>query len=266
MTTLPKLDLGTISSFAVLSDVHLRDPHDATTALFIKTISELKNVDSIFLIGDIFDFIFAGDAFFIKHCDTVFSAFKRFQQLGGKVYFLEGNHDFGFAHFEMPGLRDAFAYQGDAELHFRHPSLGKVSLRHGDDIVCPENYLHFRRLVKGKFLQKTLSIIPGKMMNLIFTRYANISRKKDKYRALSASFFTQCLQKHLEKIKAKKPDMLILGHVHVYIDAVIDETRIITGPDWFVAPNIFICIGDQVPVRKFLSSQQKEIFSLESPS
>ena len=51
------LNLNNIKSFVVISDVHLRDANSPLAKLFIGEINKINNVDAVFLLGDVFDFI-----------------------------------------------------------------------------------------------------------------------------------------------------------------------------------------------------------------
>jgi UDP-2,3-diacylglucosamine pyrophosphatase LpxH len=71
------LKLDSIENFVVISDVHLRDPQDELTNLFIQSLLELKEVDAVFLLGDIFDFIAVSSSFFFDYWKNVFHVFQK---------------------------------------------------------------------------------------------------------------------------------------------------------------------------------------------
>ncbi len=226
-----------IHNFTVISDVHLRDPHDELTEKFISTLNSIGKTDTLFLLGDIFDFIAASSPFFFKLWDNVFFTFRQLKRQGIKVYFIEGNHDFGFEHFKSDFLNSCFTEYGDFIAEFDHPLLGHVRLQHGDNVVCKKNYLAFRLLVKNKWFQKLASLVcPGFFMHIIFSRYAKLSRKKDQYRRLEDDFLHVCLQKEFKKNSS--PRVFIIGHIHVLKDETINHhTRFLSGPDWPTSPS-----------------------------
>ena len=79
-----------IKNFIIISDVHLREPKNHITQLFIETLDkfilEKKNnkseIEAIFLLGDIFDFISVSKSFFIKLWENVFNKFLEIKSLG----------------------------------------------------------------------------------------------------------------------------------------------------------------------------------------
>ncbi len=156
------------------------------------------------------------------------------------MYFVEGNHDFGFEHFKSTQLQACFHSYGDLCIEMSHPHLGLVHLRHGDDVVCHQGYLAFRRFVKNKWFQKIASILfPGKFMQFIFSRYAKLSRKTDAYRTLSDEFLFSCLNSVLSQFPLIK--VLIIGHIHIFKQETINnQVQFFSGPDWLSKPSILI--------------------------
>jgi UDP-2,3-diacylglucosamine pyrophosphatase LpxH len=242
-----------ILNFHVISDVHLSDPHDKLTRLFIDTLYSLENEETLFLLGDIFDFIAVKSNYFFELWENVFLAFKHLKKNGVRIFFVEGNHDFGFEHFKSPFLQDCFENYGDFVIEMEHEKLGPVQLRHGDDIVCKPHYLKFRKFVKNKNFQKIASkAVPGQMMQFLFSRYAKISRKQDKYRVLSDNFLNSCLNETLKIYPYL--NILIIGHIHVLKDMLIHhKTHFLVGPDWLSRPNYLSYNSQSGFERKFLT-------------
>ncbi len=249
------IHLNNIHSFCVISDVHLREPNSPLTAKFIQTIRELEKVDAVIFLGDIFDFITVSTPFFLSYWRNVFAAFTELKQKGVEVYFTEGNHDFGFEHFENSQLKKCFTECGDFSLTISHPQYGNIVLKHGDEVVCKPSYHHFRKLVKSNWFQKTTnSLFAGSWMQSIFSRYAKLSRKGDKYRILENSKMEKMIQDFLKK-KYSDCDIFIMGHVHKNVDKMAQVenkmVRILIGQAWFDQPNILYVTEKEI-CRKFI--------------
>jgi UDP-2,3-diacylglucosamine hydrolase len=253
------IPLGTISSFAVLSDLHLREPNEKNSQLAVDTLKSLTDMEAVILLGDVFDFIFIASPFFQKRWNNIIQSLEYLTKNGTLVVFIEGNHDFGFEHFFPKELAAVIPNHGDAIIELTHPILGRVSLRHGDDIVCPPNYLKFRALIKSKLFQSLARHIPGCVMQFIFSRWAKISRSRDEYRRLDPHFFQDCVQKALSK-NPNPPQTLVLGHVHEHIDTVFQNTRCFAGPSWLQAPNLLRCAPDGHVERFFLGCKDVPLF------
>lgn len=234
------LTVPAFHSFVIFSDVHLRDPNDKVTKSFIAALKQQTEVEAVFLLGDIFDFFTASKGFFFRYWKPIFDTLHELRQQGVQIYFLEGNHDFGFEHFPSQHLKTAFTASGDMQIEMLHPILGRVIFLHGDNMICPSSYLPFRQLVKSKWFQKIANFLaPGFLMQFIFSRYAKISRKQDAYRPLERSFLNACVQRFLDR-QGPNVDVLIFGHIHATLDETQGDTRLLCGPDWFQAPSYLL--------------------------
>lgn len=248
------LHLDRVHSFIVFSDVHLRNPNDTLTKKFVREIDNIQDVDAVFLLGDIFDFIAASVEFFLTYWRPVFDAVQKLRERNVNVYFTEGNHDFGFEHFTHPKFREIFTQCGDFAIALTHVKYGSVLLKHGDDVVCKGSYHPFRRVVKSKSFQRvTTGLFSGAWMQSIFSRYAKLSRQGDHYRTLSHAFMYKKIEDYLNK-NYPDCDIFIMGHVHKEIDHMLHTTksvRILIGQAWFDKPN-FLKVGEGEICRYFI--------------
>ncbi len=251
--------LGKVQTFAVLSDIHLREPDEPNSILLQRLMPTLARVEIVIFLGDIFDFIFAGSPFFLRRWQKFLHICEQLQSQGTRIAFVEGNHDFGFEHNFPKLLKRSFTWHGDCSLTLTHPTLGSVMLRHGDDIVCPDNYLPFRQTVKSKPFQQAANLVPGMAMHHLFSQWAKISRRQGSYRKLSPQFFSNCVSQRITHF-AFKPDILILGHVHENIDTKILNTRCLAGPSWLQSPNMLLCDAKGQLVREFLTGKDVPLF------
>jgi UDP-2,3-diacylglucosamine pyrophosphatase LpxH len=258
-TGLARVDLGEIASFAVVSDVHVRTPDDERSRLLTSTLDALEPTitSTLFLLGDVFDFIDVGSSFHRRHWRSIFDALRRVRSRGVRVFLCEGNHDFGFEHALHPDLRDCFDGVGDLVFRLRHSVVGEVWLRHGDDVVCPPSYTRFRALVKSRSFQSATGVVPGLFTHALFSAYARLSRTRDKYRALDPAFFSGCVDDYLARARAEglgEPALFVLGHVHVNVDDLRGRTRVVAGPDWFTAPVLTVVSERGTLERRWLRS------------
>jgi UDP-2,3-diacylglucosamine hydrolase len=268
--------LGNIDNFIVISDVHLRDPNDDITKIFINTLDKLihekkeniTKIDALFLLGDIFDFITVSKNFFLNLWKEVFNKFLELRTEGVSIYFIEGNHDFGFEHFHSKKLDQYFTDYGDFIIEFNHHKMGTVVLRHGDNVVCAPTYHKPRAFFKSYLFQKIANLFfAGWMMHFICTRYAKKSRDRGEYNALQASFLSQCIENYLNSYKdtfRKNLNTLFIGHIHVLIDTVFKNTHFLVGPDWFLAPSYLVCSKDGMTNRIFCTEKTVSQFDMSS--
>ena len=246
------LDIGSVNSLVIISDVHLDQRGDKLEQSFLSALESIKNVEVLVLLGDIFDFVFARKRFYAEYWLQVLIKLKELKATGIKIYFVEGNHDFGFEHGILNEFKSVFEAAGDFVLVAHHKHLGRIEMRHGDDIVCQPSYLKFRSVVKSGWFQSVFSVVPGLLLHTIFSKYAKLSRKKDDYRKLDSEFLKSSLLNYfnlLQNIPVPKADTLIFGHIHVFCDDVIDSTRFLSGPDWLSCPSILQIRADGAVLR-----------------
>lgn len=238
------LDIGSTQNVLVVSDVHMRTPSDERTKCFVEFLERVGTgfkCDTLILLGDIFDFFNARQRFYFELWKDVLLRLRGLKEKGVRVYFVEGNHDYGFEHSPYWEIKDCFTACGDMILRARHSKLGDTILLHSDDVVCPPSYRWFRSVVKSNLFQSILSPVPGSVTAALFSRYAGISRAKDDYRPLDPIFLTQCVEqfvKHMSTAHEIRPKVCVFGHIHVHLDDTFSETRFLSGPAWFTSPNL----------------------------
>jgi UDP-2,3-diacylglucosamine hydrolase len=119
-----------------ISDVHLglgkkekeKEKEDLLLG-FLETI--LPATDTLFIVGDLFDFWFEYDTVIPKGYHRTLSTLQKFTERGIRVHYLVGNHDFW--------MGDYFATELGMELHFEPFEIqidGKrIYLHHGDGLA-----------------------------------------------------------------------------------------------------------------------------------
>ena len=232
----------------VFSDVHLMDPADQHTQNFIEALLLYgKQVHHVFLLGDIFEFIDASRSYFRELWRPVFQALEELKASGVAVYFSEGNHDFGFElsyrrerKWQNSWLVQWASYAGDSAFEFEHDAFGKVHLRHGDDVVTSQSYLRFRAVVKSFVAQFLLGLLPPAPMHVFFLWLARQSRKRGENYCLTKQKLLADVTRFIENGHFEKPDVLILGHIHVYADGPIHGVQTLSGPDWHTAASVLL--------------------------
>lgn len=240
--TLPltRVDIGHCENLMVISDVHLRDPDDSLSALFFKTLGELKNPGTLVFLGDIFDFIYADSVYFLNRWHRFFSLSESLRQRGFKVIFVEGNHDFGFHEVDKK-LSRYFDASGDIEVVLHHSLLGKTILRHGDDVICKPGYEKFRRFIKSKPLQMVLSNVPHRLVDWACLQWAHRSRGRHDTYEVGRPLIDSCLKNFIkfDEMFYRDVKTVVFGHIHVDADFILQSgPRFVSGPDWVMCPSV----------------------------
>lgn len=142
-----------------VSDVHLglqvADPA-AREARFVKFLRGLPgNTESLYLLGDIWDFWYEYRDVVPKGYVRVFAAIQDLIERGVKVYFFQGNHDvWTYSYFEELGM-----------VRLTQPALVEISgkkfcLGHGDGLgPAPVGYKFLRSVFHSRVLQALFSML-----------------------------------------------------------------------------------------------------------
>lgn len=260
----PLVDLGRLAgTCAFISDVHLEEPDAELTRFFLQSIQELVGkVDHLFLVGDLFEFIDVGGRFFRDYWTDFFAVLRNLKENGMQIYFVEGNHDFGFAAVARRAWLAEWSHAAqDACFRFLHPHAGVLHVRHGDDVVTTPAYLKFRYLVKSSWCQWPLRLIPGRWMHRLCIWFAQKSRARGNYRPLPRSKLVADLQRYASR--STDFDALVIGHIHVHTDARNVGARAVSffsGPDWHTSPSYLLLQHDGTFERVFLQASPTQVF------
>jgi UDP-2,3-diacylglucosamine hydrolase len=139
------------TKFYFLSDAHLgsrfkgEDVREKKLAAFCDSLSD--QADTLFLLGDIFDFWFEYRTVIPFEHFAALSAFQRLRSRGVRIVYIGGNHDFWTGDFLTRTL--------GIEMHFAPLTLrlsGRdVCLTHGDGLTREERiYPLFKKVVRNR--------------------------------------------------------------------------------------------------------------------
>lgn len=215
-----------------ISDLHLTPERIRTNELFFDFLSSIDKNDSLYILGDLFEFWIGDDAAEITGHAGVVSALRKLTKSGVNVYFMPGNRDF------LVG--DGFASATGCQL-LSDPAqitLGdkKISLMHGDS-MCTDDTEHqqFRSLVNNPDWQKEfLNYSIEKRRELALSARS----QSDLHKAMTSMEIMDVNQGSVEQeINRHNADVLIHGHTHrpgihkIYANGK-EVKRIVLG-DWY---------------------------------
>lgn len=219
----------------VASDVHIQtagDERDLALQNLVTAAMQAK-AKAFVLNGDIFDFFFGWSSYFNKKYAGLFSKLEALAASGCKVWFVEGNHEFGVDRMKTKGVRfiDGF---GDV---MTLASGTKVLIVHGDLMKHDPNYLAFRSVVRSRWFQTIAYLVPQFLLDLFTKWFAQTSRKKDKYRTLHHE---KILATAKERLKDAGADAMVFGHFHHPYDERDEKGRIIMSVDSWDKPSCLV--------------------------
>ncbi|MDX2479738.1 MAG: UDP-2,3-diacylglucosamine diphosphatase [Desulfuromusa sp.] len=206
-----------------LSDAHLRHPQDNNYQLLLDFLNQQKDLDALFLLGDIFEF-------WLGYKHLVFTVYipllEKLHQLsksGTKLYFVEGNHDFNLGPYFTETLNctvipDQQLINWDGQ---------KIMLSHGDLLNPDRNYQRLRSLWRSwpiKFLSKVIH------PDIVWSFAIWLSNKSSKNKPENHHYDpTQYLIPFSE---ISHSNIVICGHFHHPLDIEHRGVKIIALGDW----------------------------------
>ncbi|MCQ2145577.1 MAG: UDP-2,3-diacylglucosamine diphosphatase [Bacteroidales bacterium] len=216
-----------------VADVHLglqvADPKDreARFVRFLRSIA--SDADSLYLLGDIWDFWYEYDDVVPKGYVQVFAALQDLMASGVKVYFFQGNHDvWTYHYFEEMGMvrltQPCIVKVGDKNFCLGHgDGLGKTGL----------GYRILSGIFHNRFLQIMFSMLhPWIAFGLgnSWSRHNRLAHGKEYVFKNESEPLWQFAQSYAADHKV---DCFVFGHYHCAVDTVLPGgERFVILKDW----------------------------------
>ena len=228
-----------------VSDVHLglqvNDPADRESR-FVGFLRSLPaETESLYLLGDIWDFWYEYKDVVPKGYVRVFAAISDLISRGVQVYFFQGNHDvWTYSYFEELGMKRL-------EQPFVTEVAGKrFCLGHGDGLgPVPFGYRILRGIFHCRFLQILFSMLhPWFAFRLGngWSRHNRLARREEyHFRDQDEPLYV-----FAEEFAVKNDiDYFVFGHFHDKVDLVLPcGARLLVLKDW-ISSSPFICFDGE---------------------
>ena len=231
-----------------VSDVHLGlqvgDPRERERrfADFLRSLPE--DTESLYLLGDIWDFWYEYKHVVPKGYIRVFAALQELMDRGVCVYFFQGNHDvWTYSYFEELGMT-----------RLVQPCVVEIAgktfcLGHGDGLgPVPFGY----RLLRGLFHNRVSQFLFSMLHPWIafgfgngWSRHNRLTHDMEyKFRGTDEPLF-----KFAESFSAsRKVDYFIFGHYHASVDMILPSgARFMILKDW-MSGSPYICFDGDIEI------------------
>ena len=190
-----------------IADAHLKglnDPNQKHLCFFLKT---LKDVDILFVLGDLFEFWTGYNKTLEYNYSPVLAQFKRLKESGTNIIYVEGNHDFSVAPF-FKDILDGEVYPNSADITLDGK---RFFLAHGDIAEHSISYKIWRRFLRSPVVSIIVKIVPP----FLVWKAAMILSKKSRGNHKRGDVLDN-LQREFAKEKIKQGfDIVIFAHSHV---------------------------------------------------
>ena len=192
------------------SDAHLRGAEDKTCGLLLSFLRDVsRNLDHLFIVGDLFDFWFSRGGVVYPGYEPVIEELAAMRGRGVKIHLFEGNHDFYLAHYftRYHGI-EVFADEALLQLDGK-----QVYIAHGDLVdESDKGYRLLRKMLRSRFSFGLQRLLPLPMLWWLARLSSDASKEylAKPQEGLAAKMEAFALAKFEEGI-----DAVILGHCHL---------------------------------------------------
>lgn len=214
-----------------LADAHLVSPDEQNFRLLLSFLRELEgNTETLFMMGDLFDFWLGFPSNPFREFDEVLAALQSLVQSGCRLVYFEGNHDFH--------VGDIFRQRLKAEVH-TGPAIvtlqgRRLFLCHGDQINRRDrSYRLLRLLLHNRLAAALVNYVPPAFALRLRARLQRASRAG--YHAkLQRWNYRDIIRTFARTVREQGCDGLVTGHFHLAFCEELDDPpfAILSLGDW----------------------------------
>lgn len=198
-------------SLLFLADAQLK-PHDITAhCRFIQFLRNLKNVERIYLLGDIFHYWFGPRQLVSGEYCTVLKGLRDLTKAGLSISFLGGNHDYLIdKSFEVQTGVEVLRDEVEVELGRR-----RVYLTHGDLLLSNNSkFLAFRRMMRIGWVREIFIVLPDSLKTVLLFSLRQISQYTGAKAKCKTTRSDRDLLERANQLFQRGIDVIICGHRH----------------------------------------------------
>lgn len=226
-----------------VSDIHLGINNQKREEKFLDFLSVIREKDSLFILGDLFEYFLEYYSVIPKNCLKVLMKLKELEEKGTKIYFLGGNHDYGILKF----LRREFNFIIDDKYFDLIIEDKRVYIAHGDFIDSSLLTRISQFMTKNPINQFFYSFLHPDIGLPLAHFFIHFSRKKGGNISLKDAFYKFAE----EKIIKENYDIVILGHLHIPVLIKIDKGYYLNTGDWIDNYTYGIIEKDLIELKKY---------------
>jgi UDP-2,3-diacylglucosamine hydrolase len=187
-------------------------PSDRNYRLLLRFLSELEgNTETLFIMGDLFDFWLGFPTNPFGQFDEVIAALRSLADGGCRLVYFEGNHDFH--------LGAVFRHRLEAEVHCGPAVMNvqgrRLFLCHGDQINRQDRgYRLLRLLLHSRLAAAAVNRVPASLALRIKERLQRASRAGYQVRNRRWDYHA-IIRAFAESVREQGCDGLVTGHFHL---------------------------------------------------
>ena len=228
-----------------IADAHITSPDNENHRALLSFLDFYKGkVDALFIVGDLFDFWVGFPNVVFSNYIPLLSKLWEWKECGGKIFYMEGNHDFYMGKYFTQELAAVVCPNGlklkiDGKSYY---------IAHGD-LVYPKNYRYrlLRFILRSHVSKALFNIIPP---FFLWELSKIASRKSRDKRSKDCLFNKNIVMDYAISQWKSGMDIVVLAHFHTeYMEEVMMDGR----------KHTVTCLGDWADGRSYLSVDKGEL-------
>ena len=238
------------------SDLHLGAPNKIKSLerekRFVSWLEEIrKDAESIYLLGDIFDFWFEYKKVVPKGYTRLFGKISEITDSGIPIFFFTGNHDMWTFNYLKDELGITEIYKEPIQLKLNNLT---ILLGHGDGLGNGDCfYKILKQIFRSRFCQFLFSRIHPNLGISIAEFWSKKSRKSNHFSDDKTDINNDPLIMYCKKMMIKNNiDYFIFGHRHTPMNINLgNNTRYINLGDWISKNSYAVFNGKEIELKYF---------------
>lgn len=237
-----------------LADAHLRVPTDKNYQILLQFLQEITgNTDTLFIMGDLFDFWIGFPSQPHDDYQPVLNALRALVASGCRLIYFEGNHDFF--------LGDIFSHELKAEIysapHIMTIQGKRLYLCHGDQMNSRDySYRLLRAILRNSLTASLVKIFPPALAYRLRNRLQCSSRSGYHHRAVRWDY-GEIVRSFSRKQCKHGVEGVITGHFHIpFLDRLDSGAcTVISLGDWMESFTYAEMVGGKLTLRSYTPTE-----------
>jgi UDP-2,3-diacylglucosamine hydrolase len=212
-----------LSAHYFVSDAHIGGSRAGADERLYRFLHSLRGrADSLYIVGDLFEFWFEYNRAIPKHGFHVLAQLEELSEEGTRLTYLRGNHDFWFKDFLKRELKAETADELDVTIDGK-----RVYVSHGDALDRGFVPKLFRGLVRSQLNGMLYSLLHPDIGIALAQRVALASRDVG-----ARAYLSDDMARFAEKKLGQGFDIVIMGHSHAPETRLFNKGVYINIGDW----------------------------------
>jgi len=190
-----------------VGDAHLKGRRDPNQSRFCAFLAGLKEIDHLFIMGDLFEYWVGYNRFIHHHYEPVIDGLIGLAQRGVKIVYMEGNHDFSLERFFAATI-GADVFPDTADIRYDGKRL---LLSHGDVIDEKRSYVFLRSFLRSRLFNIVHRLVPP----LVGWKIAMESARRSRAAMARGAALEGTMRQYAREKIGEGFDLVVMGHTHL---------------------------------------------------